>query len=195
MATSDPLQDLRDYLNESATITTDSQLRNYVKTTCGLTLEGDALPVKVDLHEAEAYIGQQVGLTKWFPLSQKRMNRFADAVGDYQFLHIDKARTARETCYDGTIAHGLMVMSLIPTFATHASLKIRGTQQTIIYGMDRVRFLNPVRLGSRIRGRFTLLSVEERGVNEVLLRHSVVIEVENQEKPALITDWIILAVL
>ena len=194
MVASDPLQDLRNYLNESATITTDAQLRNYVKAS-SLTLEGDALPIKVNLHEAESYIGQQVGLTKWFPLSQKRMNRFADAVGDYQFLHIDKARTSRETCYDGTIAHGLMVLSLIPTFATHASLKIRGTQQSIIYGMDRIRFLNPVRIGARIRGRFTLLSVQERSMNEVLMRHSVVIEVEGQDKPALITDWIILAVL
>lgn len=194
MAASDPLQDLRNYLNESAIITTDAQLRNYVKTS-SLTLEGDALPIKVTLHEAESYIGQQVGLTKWFPLSQKRMNRFADAVGDYQFLHIDRARTNRETCYDGTIAHGLMVLSLIPTFATHASLKIHGTRQSIIYGMDRIRFLNPVRIGARIRGRFTLLSVQERSMNEVLMRHSVVIEVEGQEKPALITDWIILAVL
>lgn len=194
MAASDPLQDLRDYLNESATITTDAQLRNYVKTS-SLTLESDALPLKVDLHEAESYVGQQVGLTKWFPLSQKRMNRFADAVGDYQFLHIDKDRTSRETCYDGTIAHGLMILSLIPTFATHASLKIRGTQQSIIYGLDRVRFLSPVRIGARIRGRFTLLSAQERSMNEVLLRHSVTIEVEGQDKPALITDWIILAIL
>lgn len=194
MAASDPLQDLRDYLNESATITTDAQLRNYVKTS-SLTLESDALPLKVDLHEAESYVGQQVGLTKWFPLSQKRMNRFADAVGDYQLLHIDKDRTSRETCYDGTIAHGLMILSLIPTFATHASLKIRGTQQSIIYGLDRVRFLSPVRIGARIRGRFTLLSAQERSMNEVLLRHSVTIEVEGQDKPALITDWIILAIL
>jgi len=194
MTVSDPLQDLRSYLSESATITADAQLRNYVKTT-SLTLEGDARPIKVGLDQAEAYLGQQVGLTKWLSLCQKRMNRFADAVGDYQFLHIDRARTARETCYDGTIAHGLMVMSLIPTFATHASLKINGTKQTIIYGMDRIRFLNPVRIGSRIRGRFTLVSAEERSAEEILLRHSVTIEIENEEKPALITDWIVLAVL
>lgn len=194
MTQHDYLQDLRDYINESARITSDAQLRNYVQTTF-LTLDGNTLPLRVSCEDAQAYIGQQVGLTKWFQVDQKRMNKFADATGDYQFLHIDKERTNRETCYDGTIAHGLLTVSLLTTFATAASLKIDGTRQTIIYGMDNVRFLNPVRIGSRIRGRFVLRSANERRPGEVLLRHSVTIEIEDEDRPALKADWLVLSIL
>jgi len=194
MSQPDPLQDLRNYLNESAKITPASQLRNYVKTTC-LTLEDRLLPLRTSLDQAQSYIGKEVGVTKWVTVTQKSVNRFADATGDYQFIHIDKERTTRETCYDGTIAHGMFIMSLVPTFATHGTLKIHGTKQCIIYGLDRVRFLNPVRIGKRIRGRFSLLSAQERNANELLMRHSVNIEIEGEEKPAIIADWIIMAVL
>jgi acyl dehydratase len=194
MAQPDYLQDLRNYLNESAKITPDSQLRNYVKTTF-LTLDGNAVPLRVPFEQAEEYVGKQVGLTKWFLVDQKRMNKFAEATGDYQFIHIDKERTHRETCFDGTIAHGMLTISLLTTFATAASLKIEGTRQCIIYGMDNVRFLNPVRIGSRIRGRFILASASERRPGEILLRHSVTIEIENEEKPALLADWLVLSIL
>ncbi|MDO8909206.1 MAG: MaoC family dehydratase [Pseudohongiella sp.] len=194
MAQSDYLKDLRDYINESAKITPDSQLRNYVKTTF-LTLDGNALPLRVPFDQTQEFIGRQVGLTKWFLVDQKRMNKFAEATGDYQFIHIDKDRTARETCYDGTIAHGMLTISLLTTFATAASLKIEGTRQTIIYGMDNVRFLNPVRIGSRIRGRFVLSSASERRPGEILLRHSVTIEIEDEDKPALLADWLVLSIL
>lgn len=190
----DSLQDLRDHINESARITAESQLRNYVKTTF-LTLDDNALPLRVPFELAQDYVGKQVGLTKWFQVDQKRMNKFADATGDYQFIHIDKERTHRETCYDGTIVHGMLTASLLTTFAAAASLKIEGTRQCIIYGMDKVRFLNPVRIGSRIRGRFVLASASERGPGEILLRHAVTIEIENEEKPALIADWMALSVL
>lgn len=194
MPQADIAQDLKDYLSQSATITTDAQLRNYVKTT-SRTLAAEGYPIRTSLDEAQAYIGQEVGITKWFPITQKRVNRFAESIGDYQFLHIDNERTSRETCYSGTIAHGMLTMSLLPTFATYATLKIRGTKQCIIYGMDRVRYLNPVPIGARIRGRFTLLSAEERSANDILMRHAATIEIEGQEKPALIADWIVLVSL
>lgn len=194
MSQNDYLQDLRNYLNESATITPESQLRNYVKTTC-LTQDDSALPLRVSLETAQLYIGKEVGITKWFPVTQKRVNRFAEATGDFQFIHIDKERSARETCYDGTIAHGMLTMALVPTFATQGSLKIMGARQAIIYGLDRVRFLNPLRIGKRIRGRFTLLSAQERSATEVLMRHSVTIEIEGEDKPALLADWIVMHVL
>lgn len=194
MSQNDYLQDLRNYLNESATITPESQLRNYVKTTC-LTQDDSALPLRVSLETAQLYIGKEVGITKWFPVTQKRVNRFAEATGDFQFIHIDKERSARETCYDGTIAHGMLTMALVPTFATQGSLKIMGARQAIIYGLDRVRFLSPLRIGKRIRGRFTLLSAQERSATEVLMRHSVTIEIEGEDKPALLADWIVMHVL
>lgn len=194
MSQHDFLQDLRNYLNDSATITPESQLRHYVTTTC-LTQDDKTLPLRVSLETAQLYIGKEVGVTKWFPVTQERVNRFAGATGDFQFIHIDKERSARETCYDGTIAHGMLTMALVPTFATQGSLKILGTKQSIIYGLDRVRFLSPVRIGKRIRGRFTLLSAQERSGQEVLMRHAVSIEIEGEDKPALIADWIVMYVL
>ncbi len=194
MAQPDYLQDLRNYLNESARVTPDTALRNYVKTNY-LTLADHSMPLRVPLEEVHHYIGKEVGVTKWFVLSQKRMNKFADVTGDYQFLHIDRERTSRETCYDGTIAHGMLTLSLLTTFATNGSLKIQGTRQCIIYGLDKVRFLSPVRIGSRIRGRFRLISAEERRPGEILMRHAATIEIEHEEKPALIADWLILAIV
>lgn len=194
MAQPDYSQDLRSYLSASAQVTPDTALRNYVKTNY-LTLADHSLPLRVPLEEVQHYIGKEVGVTKWFALTQSRMNQFADVTGDYQFLHIDRERTSRETCYNGTISHGMLTLSLLTTFATNGSLKIQGTRQSIIYGLDKVRFLNPVRIGSRIRGRFRFISAEERQPGEILMRHAATIEIENEEKPALIADWIILAVL
>jgi acyl dehydratase len=192
MAHEDFLQSLRNHIGESAKITPDFQLRNYVKTTF-LTLEDNALPLRVPFEKAKHNVGQQVGLTKWFTVDQSRVNKFAEATGDYQFLHIDRERAHRESCYNGVIAHGMLTMSLLPTFATHGTLKIEGTSQYIIYGMENVRFLSPVRIGSRIRGNFRLVSAEERSPGEYLIRHSATIEIENQKKPALIADWLVLA--
>lgn len=192
MAHEDFLQSLRNHIGESAKITPDAQLRNYVKTTF-LTLEDNALPLRVPFDKAQHFVGQQVGLTKWFTVDQSRVNKFAEATGDYQFLHIDRERAHRESCYNGVIAHGMLTMSLLPTFATHGTLKIEGTSQYIIYGMENVRFLSPVRIGSRIRGNFRLVSAEERSPGEYLIRHSAIIEIEHQTKPALIADWLVLA--
>jgi acyl dehydratase len=192
MAHEDFLQSLRNHIGESAKITPDFQLRNYVKTTF-LTLEDNALPLRVPFEKAKHNVGQQVGLTKWFTVDQSRVNKFAEATGDYQFLHIDRECAHRESCYNGVIAHGMLTMSLLPTFATHGTLKIEGTSQYIIYGMENVRFLSPVRIGSRIRGNFRLVSAEERSPGEYLIRHSATIEIENQKKPALIADWLVLA--
>lgn len=193
MALTDSLQDLRDYLNDSASMPADSQLRNYVKTaTLGLT--GETAPVRVTAEQAKHYIGREVGITNWFPITQSLVNQFASFTGDFQFIHVDNDRARKETCYAGTIAHGMLTMALLPTFATYGTLKIIGTKQSIIYGLDRVRFLNPVKIGSRIRGRFSLVSADERNEREVLLRHAVTIELENEVKPAMIADWIIVAV-
>lgn len=193
MALTDSLQDLRNYLNDSAAMPADSQLRNYVKTAT-LGLAGETAPIRVTVEQAQAFVGREVGMTNWFPITQSLVNQFASFTGDFQFIHVDQDRTQRETCYAGTIAHGMLTMALMPTFASYGTLKIVGTKQSIIYGLDRVRFLNPVKIGSRIRGRFSLLSAEERNEQEVLLRHAVTIELENELKPALIADWIVVAV-
>ncbi len=188
------LDELYRHINDSASITAASQVKNYVLN-AALIREVNSAPLRVTVEEAQHYIGQEVGVTKWFPLTQDRVNRFADATGDFQYLHVDRDRAMREGCYGGTIAHGLLILSLLPMFSSQGTLKIRGAKSAIIYGMDRLRFTSPVRIGSRIRARFTLLSAEERNVDEVMLRHKVTIEVEGQEKPAMVVDWAVIAML
>ena len=188
------LEELYAHIQNTANIPAATQIRNYVRN-ASLNTREDGMPLKVGRDEAAAFIGQEVGITNWLQITQERVNRFADATGDYQFLHIDQERALHESCYGGTIAHGLLTLSLLPMFSAQGSLKIRGTEASIIYGMDRLRFTNPVRIGKRIRGRFVLLSVEDRNPEEVLLRHRVTIEVENEEKPALLADWSVMAVL
>ncbi|MGM0633590.1 MAG: MaoC family dehydratase [Pseudomonadota bacterium] len=187
------LDALYSHLRDSARIPPATQIKNYVLHR-SILAQGDEAPPVVTLEEARLRIGQEVGVTNWFPITQDQVNRFADATGDYQFLHIDQDRAIQESCYGGTIAHGLLILSLLPMFSSQGSLKIRGTRSKVIYGMDRLRFTNPVRIGKRIRARFTLLSAEERCENEVMLRHQVTIEIENEEKPALIADWAVVAI-
>lgn len=188
------LDELYRHIHDSASITAATQVRNYVLN-AALTSEDNTPPLRVTVEEAQHYVGQEVGVTKWFPITQDRVNRFADATGDFQYLHIDRDRAMRESCYGGTIAHGLLVLSLLPMFSSQGTLKIRGATSAIIYGMDRLRFTSPVRIGSRIRARFTLLSVEQRNPGEVLLHHRVTIDIEGQDKPAMVVDWAVIAVL
>ena len=146
------------------------------------------------LDEIRSRIGDEVGVSGWIRLGQARIEQFADATEDRQFIHIDPAAAA-QTPFGGTIAHGFLTLSLLSRMGAEAMLLPEGAQMAINYGLDRVRFLAPVRSGKRIRGRFTLDSVEEKGPGQILLRHSVTVEIEGDDKPALSAVWLALIVL
>jgi acyl dehydratase len=146
------------------------------------------------LDEIRSRIGDEVGVSGWIMLGQARIEQFADATEDRQFIHVDPAAAA-QTPFEGTIAHGFLTLSLLSRMGAEAMLLPEGTQMAINYGLDRVRFLAPVRSGKRIRGRFTLDSVEEKGPGQILLRHSVTVEIEGDDKPALSAVWLALIVL
>jgi len=146
------------------------------------------------LDEIRSRIGDEVGVSGWIMLGQARIEQFADATEDRQFIHIDPAAAA-QTPFGGTIAHGFLTLSLLSRMGAEAMLLPEGAQMAINYGLDRVRFLAPVRSGKRIRGRFTLDSVEEKGPGQILLRHSVTVEIEGDDKPALSAVWLALIVL
>jgi hypothetical protein len=171
MAISDSVDDLRNYLNDSATMTAEAQLRNYFRTTSVL-LAPECPPLQVSLAEAANYLGLQVGLSNWHSIAQQQ----SDAI-------------------NGGSAVGMQILLLLPALATQGTLKLQGTRQSIIYGLDQVRFLNPTRYGTRVRGRFVLQKLQQLNNHEVLLRHSACIEIENEDEPALIADWIEVAVL
>ncbi len=194
MSDIESLSELQQHLKMSARITSDSQVKNYV-TNASLTKLEDSMPTFVTLQEAQTYVGQEVGITQWFEITQERVNQFAEATGDYQFIHIDPERAKAETSFGGTIAHGFLTLSLMSMLASQTgTIKIKGATVSINYGLDKVRFMNPVRVGKRIRARFELMSVVQKGSN-VLLKHKVTVEIEGEDKPAMIAEWLGMQVL
>jgi len=147
-----------------------------------------------DLTKIKGRIGEEVGVSSWIVIDQARIDAFAHTTEDRQFIHVDPVAAAR-TPFGGTIAHGFLTLSLLSRMAAEAMLVPDGLKMIVNYGLDRVRFLAPVRSGSRIRGRFTLDSVEEKAPGQVLMRHIVTVEIEGEDKPALSAVWLALIVV
>ena len=145
------------------------------------------------LDEIRSRIGTEVGVSSWITIDQARIDAFADATEDPQFIHVDPEAAAK-TPFGGTIAHGFLSLSLLSRMGAEAMLMPEGMKIAINYGLDRVRFLAPVRSGKRVRGRFTLDSVDEKGPGQWLLRHTVTVEIEAEDKPALTAVWLALIV-
>ena len=141
------------------------------------------------LDDIRASIGSEVGVSSWLTMDQGRIEAFADATEDRQFIHVDPEAAAK-TPFGGTIAHGFLTLSLLSRMAAEAMLIPEGVKMAINYGLDRVRFLSPVRSGRRVRGRFTLDSIEEKAPGQWLLRHIVTVEIEGEDKPALTAAWL-----
>ena len=141
------------------------------------------------LAEIRARIGTEVGVSSWLTVDQARIEGFADATDDHQFIHVD-LEAAAKTPFGGTIAHGFLTLSLLSRMAADAMLVPDGVRMGVNYGFDRVRFLAPVKSGKRVRGRFTLDSIEEKAPGQWLLRHTVTVEIEDEGKPALIAQWL-----
>ncbi|MCY3690201.1 MAG: MaoC family dehydratase [Gammaproteobacteria bacterium] len=136
------------------------------------------------------HVGQEVGVTDWLTIEQERIDQFADATDDHQYIHVDAERAA-QTPFGGTIAHGFLTLSLLSALSSRGGgLKLENTVMGINYGLDRVRFVNPVRSGQRIRARFNLSSAEEKTPGRYLTRYAVTVEIEGEEKPALVADWL-----
>jgi acyl dehydratase len=141
----------------------------------------------------EAYrkmVGHEVGVSSWHLVDQKRIGVFADVIEDHQFIHIDPERAKRETPFGTTVAHGFLTMSLMSIMSYEVMPVIEGTTMGVNYGFDKLRFISPVRAGSRVRGRFTLAEATLRKPTELLSRTNVSIEIEDEEKPAIVADWI-----
>jgi len=146
------------------------------------------MPV-ASLDEIRARVGQEIGLSSWLAVDQDRIDLFAEATEDRQFIHTDPAAAA-QTPFGGTIAHGFLSLSLLSRMGAEVMLAPEGVKMALNYGLDRVRFLAPVRSGKRVRGRFTLDSVEERAPGQWLFRYQVTVEIEGEEKPALTAAWL-----
>ncbi|AUW56982.1 nodulation protein NodN [Sphingobium sp. SCG-1] len=141
----------------------------------------------VDALRAEIAIPRRSG---WITVDQSMIDRFADATSDHQFIHVDPVRAAG-TPFEGTVAHGFLTLSLLPKLqAVIADGDLIEAKMSVNYGFDRVRFIHPVRAGSRIRGSFTLTGIEEKRPGQFQQSHEVCVEIEHIEKPALTALWL-----
>ncbi|MGZ8997734.1 MAG: MaoC family dehydratase [Allosphingosinicella sp.] len=146
------------------------------------------MPV-ASIEEIGFKVGQEIGVSPWITISQADIDTFADVTGDHQFIHVDP-EAAKSTPFGGTIAHGFLTLSLLSQMAADVMLRPDTIKMAVNYGFERVRFIAPVRSGKRVRGRFTLARMDEKNPGQYQFVHNVVVEIEGEEKPALIADWI-----
>jgi len=139
--------------------------------------------------EMKAQVGASA-TSDWVEVTQAMIDRFAEATGDHQFIHVDPDRAA-QTPFGGTIAHGFLTLSLMPLLTSTADLpRVAGAKMGVNYVGNKVRFLTPVRSGSRVRGHFTLLSFDEKRPGQFQQTVEFSVEIEGQDKPALLAEWI-----
>ncbi|MDG1167654.1 MAG: MaoC family dehydratase [Sulfitobacter sp.] len=146
------------------------------------------------LKHSESLIGTEVGVSNWITVDQKMIDDFAKTTFDEQWIHVDPERAATETPFGGAIAHGFLTLSLASRFAYDCFAMMPGQVMGINYGMNKLRFLKPVVAGSRLRGRFTLQDVKARSANDMLRTNILTIEIEGSETPALVAEWLGLAI-
>lgn len=144
---------------------------------------------EISLTEVEGLVGTEVGISEWITVDQPMIDLFANATHDHQFIHVDPERAAAESPFGGTIAHGFLTLSLLSAMNFDCVPKIREQTMGINYGFDRIRFMSPVKSGSRIRGHFTLAEIRFRGAGMLMTTYEVSVEIENEKKPALTANW------
>ena len=143
----------------------------------------------ISLEAYQAMVGQEIGVSSWHVLDQKRIDTYADVIEDHQFIHVDPEQ-AKATPFGTTIAHGFLTMSLLSVMSYEVMPAIEGTAMGVNYGFDKLRFISPVRSGKCVRGRFVLAEATLRKPKELQSRTNVTVEIEGEEKPALVADWI-----
>lgn len=143
----------------------------------------------IPVEKLNDYIGKEIGHSDWFLVDQERINQFADVTIDHQFIHIDEEKSKKGP-FGSTIAHGFLTLSLLTHLTDTCRLIPEGTVMGINYGFDKVRFINPVKVNSRIRATVKPLSAVERSPGQWLLKSEVNVEIENEEKPALVSEWL-----
>jgi len=149
----------------------------------------------VTIGEFIAQTGKELGRSPWMEIDQDRVTRFAEVTEDYQFIHIDPERAAAQTPFGGTIAHGFLTLSLLSHLNTQVFPDIKDRVMTFNYGLNKVRFLNPVKTGARIRSVVTLQSVVEKEPGRYLCQFGATVEIEGEETPALIAEQLAMYVI
>jgi acyl dehydratase len=142
----------------------------------------------------DEFVGRELGVSDWVIVDQARIDAFAQCTGDRQWIHVDVERAVRESPFGGTIAHGYLTLSLLASLAMGVGLIPADASAGLNYGLDKVRFIAPVRAGARVRSRIVLLEVERKGKGRVILKTSNELQVEGEDKPALMAETLALLV-
>ncbi len=141
----------------------------------------------ISLEKLKQMIGQDNGTSDWVLIDQERVNRFADATDDHQWIHVD-VEQAKNGPFGGTIAHGFLTLSLIPLFSSSGKYLPEGMKMVINYGLNKVRFIDPVLVGSKVRSRMIISAIEEKEPGRILLTTTHTIEIEGKDKPACVAE-------
>jgi acyl dehydratase len=137
--------------------------------------------------QLQDYVGKELGRSEWLTIDQQRINQFAECTGDHQFIHVDPVK-AKHTPFGGTIAHGFLSLSLIPKLMEGLMIMPEGLKMAVNYGLDSVRFIQPVKVDSRVRLAVSVLEVTEKRPGQWLLKLQATLEIEGEEKPAYIAE-------
>ena len=149
----------------------------------------------IDLDKIDSHLGKPIGVSEWFEITQEDVNTFADLTRDHQFIHVDPVKAA-ETPFGGTIAHGFFSLSMLSHFAENGcGVTVANAKMGVNYGCDKLRFLNPVRIGSKIRGSSVLESVTEKKPGQYLIKSIMTVEIQGSDTPALIAEWLTMIVV
>ncbi|GJL94678.1 MAG: hypothetical protein DHS20C05_10830 [Hyphococcus sp.] len=135
------------------------------------------------------FVGKETGVSDWVVIDQDRINKFADVTEDHQFIHVDE-EAAKMTPFGGTVAHGFLSLSMLSKLAAGNVVVMENVKMGVNYGFEKVRFINPVKSGKRIRGHFTLMSADQKMPGQWAFKYAVKVEIEGEEKPALMAEWL-----
>ncbi|HEY8568650.1 MaoC family dehydratase [Microbulbifer sp.] len=149
------------------------------------------MPLIISPTDYVSAIGSETLATDWFQIDQARINAFADCTLDHQFIHVDPEAAAKSP-FGSTIAHGFLSLSLLSYFAEQLEVVMEGVKMGVNYGLDKVRFISPVKVDQRVRARAKLLDVLEKKPGQFQLKLEVTVEIEGQDKPALIAEWLVM---
>jgi len=148
---------------------------------------------KFSLANSKAFVGEELGVSGWITIDQQRIDQFAECTEDHQWIHVDVDRAKRDSPLGTTIAHGYLTLAMLAPSTFEVVVKPAGINQALNYGLDRVRFIGPVKAGSRVRNRIKLLAAEDKGERRILLTTENTIEIEGENKPALVANALVMA--
>jgi len=139
----------------------------------------------------EEYIGREIAPTDWLAIDQSRINKFADCTLDHQFIHVDP-EAAKHSPFGSTIAHGFLTLSMLSYFAEQLQVAMDGVKMGVNYGLDKVRFINPVKVDQRIRASARVVDIQEKKPGQFQLKLEITVEIDGEGKPAMIAEWLVM---